>query len=76
MNLLVGNWWGRRAGCNEFFPTGFCAVGLRCILEVLCGALLHDLHVMKETSLFVIPAFEIVAHQFLPLGPRFREREV
>ena len=62
MNLLVGNWRRRRAGCHEFFPTGFRTVGFGRILKVLRGALFHDLHVVEESPLFVIPAFEIVAH--------------
>ena len=61
INLLVGNWRRRRAGCNELFPTGFGAVRFCCILKVLSRTLLHDFHVMKEATLFIIPTLQVVA---------------
>ena len=60
INLLVGNWRRRRAGCNELFPAGFGAVGFSCILEVLCRALFHDFHVVEEAPLFIIPTLQVV----------------
>ena len=60
INLLVGNWRRRRAGCNKLFPTGFGAVGFCCILEVLSRSLFHDFHVVEEAPLFIIPTLQVV----------------
>ena len=65
VDLLVGHRRRRRAGGDELLPPRLGRVGLGGVLEVLRGALLHDLHVMEEAPLFVVPALQRVAQQLL-----------
>ncbi len=67
VDVLIGNGWRRRARRDEFLPPGFGGVGLRGVLEVLGSALLHDLHVVEESTFLFVPSFEVVAEKFLTL---------
>ena len=76
LDLLVRHGRGRRADGHELLPPGLRGVGLGGVLEVLRGPLLHDLHVVEEAALLVVPALQGVAQQFLAAGPSLRERGV
>ncbi|MFN9960831.1 MAG: hypothetical protein ACK55I_47725, partial [bacterium] len=65
IDLLVGYRRRGRAGGDELFPTGFCRIRLRGVLEILRCTLLHDLHVVEQATLFFVPSFEIVSQQLL-----------
>ena len=65
VDLLVGYRRRWRAGGDELFPTGFCRVRLRGVLEILRGTLLHDLHMVEQATLFFVPSLEVVSQQLL-----------
>ncbi|CAB4572596.1 unannotated protein [freshwater metagenome] len=76
VDLLISHRRGRRSERHELLPTRLGGIGLGGILEVLRGTLLHDLHVMEQAALLVVPPLQLVAHQLLTLRAGLRERGV
>ena len=70
LDVLVRHGRRRWTRGDELLPAGLRRVGLRRVLEVLRGALLHDLHVLEQPALLVVPALQVVAE--LLLTPRAR----
>ena len=76
VNALIGDRRWRRSGGHELFPASLGGIGLGRVLEVLSGALLHDLHVVEESTFFVVPSLQVVSELFLAPGSCLGKRGV
>jgi hypothetical protein len=68
-DLLLGDRRRRRPDLHELLPAGLGRVGLGGVLEVLRGALLHDLHVVEQAALLLVPPLRDRRRAWPGVGP-------